>query len=228
VRAIIFGATGMIGQGVLRECLIDPGVDRVLTIGRNPTGQRHDKLHEIVHKDLVDFTPIRQELSGYDACFFCLGVTSAGMSEADYRRVTYDIAVAAAQMLVALNPGMTFIFVSGTGADSSERGRVMWARVKGATENAILALPFKAAYVFRPAFVQPMHGIVSRTTWYNVLHRVFGPLFPLLSRVAPGFTVTTEQMGRAMLILARRGAQREGPRVFESRDIRALVHDRSC
>jgi uncharacterized protein YbjT (DUF2867 family) len=227
VKAIVFGATGMIGQGVLRECLIDPGVERVLTIGRNATGQRHEKLIGIVHTDLVDFTAIRQELSGYDACFFCLGTTSAGMSEADYRRVTYDIAVSAARTLVELNPDMTFIFVSGAGADSSERGRVMWARVKGATENAILALPFKASYVFRPAFVQPMHGIVSRTGWYNAMYRVFGPLFPLLSRLAPGYTVTTEQFGRAMLALARPGTKYDGRRVLESRDIRALGQNRS-
>ena len=217
----------MIGQGVLRECLIDPGVERVLTIGRNATGQRHEKLIEIVHTDLVDFTAIRRELSGYDAGFFCLGITSAGMSEADYRRVTYDIAVSAARTLVELNPDMTFIFVSGAGADSSERGRVMWARVKGATENAILALPFKASYVFRPAFVQPMHGIVSRTGWYNAMYRVFGPLFPLLSRLAPGYTVTTEQFGRAMLALARAGTKYDGSQVLESRDIRALGQNRS-
>jgi uncharacterized protein YbjT (DUF2867 family) len=227
VKAIVFGATGMIGQGVLRECLIDPGVERVLTIGRNATGQRHEKLIGIVHTDLVDFTAIRQELSGYDACFFCLGITSAGMSEADYRRVTYDIAVSAARTLVELNPDMTFIFVSGAGADSSERGRVMWARVKGATENAVLALPCKASYVFRPAFVQPMHGIVSRTGWYNAMYRVFGPLFPLLSRLAPGYTVTTEQFGRAMLALARAGTKYDGSQVLESRDIRALDQNRS-
>ena len=157
----------MIGQGVLRECLLDPGVERVLTVGRNPTGRQHDKLHEIAHRDLLDFTTIRNELAGYNACFFCLGITSAGMSEPDYRRVTYEITLAAASTLVELNPAMTFIFVSGAGADSSERGRVMWARVKGAAENAILAMPFKASYVFRPAFVQPLHGISSRTPWYN-------------------------------------------------------------
>jgi uncharacterized protein YbjT (DUF2867 family) len=228
VNVIIFGATGMIGQGVLRECLIDPAVERVLTVGRNATGRQHAKLREIVHQDLLDFTTIRSELGGYDACFFCLGVTSAGMTEADYRRVTYDIAMAAARTLVELNPGMTFIFVSGAGADSSERGRIMWARVKGATENAILALPFKASYVFRPAFVQPLHGIVSRTSWYNALYRVFGPLFPLLGRVAPNYTLTTEQIGRAMLSLARRSAEREGgaeppTRVLESGDIRSVT-----
>lgn len=223
MNVILFGATGMIGQGVLRECLIDPGVDRVLTVGRNVTGQHHAKLREIAHKDLHDFAPIRNELSGYDACFFCLGVTSAGMNEADYRRVTFDIAVTAARTLVELNPSMTFILVSGAGADSSERGRTMWARVKGATENAILALPFKASYAFRPAFVQPMHGIRSRTGWYNAMYAVFSPLYPVLSRLAPDYVLTTEEIGRAMLSLARRSATREGGRVLESRDIRSAT-----
>jgi uncharacterized protein YbjT (DUF2867 family) len=221
MNVILFGATGMIGQGVLRECLIDPGVDRVLTVGRSATSQHHAKLREIAHKDLHDFTAIRSELSGYDACFYCLGVTSAGMNEADYRRITFDIALAAARTLVELNPSMTFIFVSGAGADSSERGRTMWARVKGATENAILALPFKASYVFRPAFVQPMHGIRSRTGWYNALYSVLWPLYPVLSRVAPRYVLTTELIGRAMLHVARHGAPRP---VLESQDVRGLLH----
>jgi uncharacterized protein YbjT (DUF2867 family) len=220
MKVILFGATGMIGQGVLRECLLDPDVVQVLATGRNPTGQRHEKLREVVHKDLLDLTPIRNELVGYGACFFCLGITSAGMNEADYRRVTYDIAMAAARTLVELNPEMTFIFVSGAGADSSERGRTMWARVKGATENAILALPFRASYVFRPAFVQPMNGIVSRTGWYNAFYRVLGPIYPVLSRLAPGYTLTTEQIGKAMLQVARTGAPK---RVLESRDIRSVT-----
>jgi hypothetical protein len=142
------------------------------------------------------------------------------MSEADYRRVTFDIAMAAARSLVELNPSMTFIFVSGASADSSERGRTMWARVKGATENAILALPFKASYVFRPAFVQPMHGIRSRTGWYNTLYAVLWPLFPVISRLAPQYVLTTEQIGKAMLQVVRHGAPQ---RVLESRDIRAQV-----
>ena len=166
----------MVGQGVLRECLQDPGVERVLAIGRSAAGQRHGKLRELLVKEFADFSTIERDLSGHDACFFCLGITSAGMSEADYRRVTYDIALAAGRTLVKLNPGMTFIFVSGAGADSSEQGRVMWARVKGATENALLALPFKGVYVFRPAAIQPLHGIRSKTTWINVAYAVLGPL----------------------------------------------------
>jgi uncharacterized protein YbjT (DUF2867 family) len=220
VKVIIFGATGMIGQGVLRECLLDGSVDRVLAIGRNRTGWTREKLHELVIQDLQDFTAVEHELGGYDACFFCLGVASAGMTEANYRRVTYGIAMAAAKTLVERNPAMTFIFVSGAGADSSGRGRVMWARVKGETENAILALPFKGAYVFRPAFVQPMHGIESRTTLYRVLYRVFAPLYPVLRAIAPSYVTTTAQIGRAMLIVARQGAP---TRVLESKEISAAA-----
>jgi uncharacterized protein YbjT (DUF2867 family) len=206
----------MVGQGVLRECLQDPSVERVLAIGRSAVGPRHDKLRELLVKDFADFSAIERELSGYDACFFCLGITSAGMSEADYRRVTYDIALAAARALVKLNPAMTFIFVSGASADSSEKGRVMWARVKGATENALLALPFKGVYVFRPAAIQPLHGIRSKTTWINVAYAVLGPLYPVLKALFPKYVTTTEVVGRAMINVARRGAPQ---RVLENQDI---------
>ena len=206
----------MVGQGVLRECLQDPSVERVLAIGRSAAGQRHDKLRELVVRDFADFSSIERDLSGYDACFFCLGITSAGMSEADYRRVTYDIAMAAARALVKVNPGMTFIFVSGAGADSSEKGRVMWARVKGQTENALLALPFKGVYVFRPAAIQPLHGIRSTTAWINAAYTVFGPLYPVLKALFPKYVTTTEAVGRAMINVARRGAPQ---RVLENQDI---------
>ena len=158
----------MVGQGVLRECLLDHDVESVLAIGRSALGQQHEKLREIVHDDLSDFNSIEEQLRCYDACFFCLGVSSAGMREADYRRVTYDLTMAAAQTLARLNPGMTFIYVSGAGTDSSGRGRSMWARVKGETENALFLLPFKAAYMFRPALIQPLHGIRSKTRIYRV------------------------------------------------------------
>jgi uncharacterized protein YbjT (DUF2867 family) len=218
MKVVLFGATGMVGQGVLRECLLDPGVERVLTIGRRATGQTHDKLREIVLKDLTDYSSVGGDLQGYDACFFCLGVTSAGMSEADYRRVTYDIAVAAARALVEKNPGMTFIFVSGAGTDGTGKSRVMWARVKGDAENAILKLPFKAAYAFRPAFIRPTHGITSRTPMYRVLYAIMAPLFPLLKAFFPRHVTTTERVGRAMLNVARTGADRP---VLENQDIDA-------
>ena len=206
----------MVGQGVLRECLRDSSVERVLAIGRSAAGQRHDKLRELAVRDFTDFSSIEPSLAGYDACFFCLGITSAGMSEAEYRRVTYDIALAAARTLVKLNPGMTFIFVSGAGADSSAKGRVRWARVKGETENALLALPFKGVYVFRPAAIQPLHGIRSKTRWINAAYAVLGPLYPVWKALFPKYVTTTEQVGRAMINVARRGAPQ---RVLENQDI---------
>jgi uncharacterized protein YbjT (DUF2867 family) len=220
MRVIIFGATGMIGQGVLRECLLDPGVNRVLAIGRSSTGQTHEKLRELVQPDLTDYSRAADELSGYEACFFCLGASSAGMSEADYRRVTCDIAVAAARTLVEKSPDMTFIFVSGAGADRSGKSRTLWARVKGEAENAILELPFKGRYAFRPAFVRPMHGITSRTPSYRVLYAILGPLFPLLNALFPRHVTTTERVARAMLHVARHGAAKA---VLENDDINAAA-----
>ena len=219
MKVILFGATGMVGQGVLRECLQDPRVDAVLTIGRSITGQTHTKLKELAHKDLFDYGSIAAELKGYDACFFCLGISSAGMSEADYHHITYDLTLAAAQVLAALNPGMTFIYVSGTGTDSSERGRVMWARVKGATENALLQLPFKAAYMFRPGIIRPLHGITSKTPLYRAFYVLAAPLLWLLGAVSPGLLTTTEQVGRAMIKAAADGAPKP---LLETRDINRL------
>ena len=220
LNVVLFGATGMIGQGVLRECLLDADVERVLTIGRTATGVQHAKLQEIAQPDMWNYAAIEGRLRGFDACFFCLGVTSAGMSEADYTRVTCGITIAAAETLCQLNPAMTFVFVSGAGADSSEQGRLMWARVKGKTENAIIRLPFKASYVFRPGIVQPMHGERSRTAAYRVLYTITKPLVPLIRRLWPNQILTTEQFGRAMLFVVRHGAPK---RVLESADINALV-----
>ena len=219
MKVILFGATGMVGQGVLRECLIDPGVDRVLSVVRNAGGVEHPKLREIVHRDFLDFSSIERDLSGFDACFFCLGVSSVGMDAEQYRIVTYDITMAAARTLVALNPGMTFVYVSGMGTDSSEQGRVRWARVKGQTENALLRLPFKAAYMFRPALIQPMHGIRSKTGLYRAVYAITAPAIPALRRMFPKFVTTTEQLGRAMLALTRQGA---GSRVVENAEINRL------
>jgi uncharacterized protein YbjT (DUF2867 family) len=202
---ILFGATGMVGQGVLRECLLDPGVRRVVSVGRTPTGQQHPKLEDIVHHDLLDLSPIESKLQGLDACFFCLGITSSGMTEEAYTRVTYDITMAAATPLARLNPDMTFIFVSGAGTDSTEQGRIMWARVKGKAENAILRM-FKAGYAFRPGVIQPLHGIRSKTKLYQSLYTVMGPLLPLLKKLFPRAITTTEQIGKAMLKIARHGA----------------------
>jgi uncharacterized protein YbjT (DUF2867 family) len=203
---ILFGASGMVGQGVLRECLLAADVHRVLSIGRTVTGQQHPKLREIVRADLYDYSGIEADLAGYDACFFCLGTSAAGKSEDEYRRVTYDLTMAAATTLARINPQMTFNYVSGSGTDSSEQGRVMWARVKGATENALLRLPFKAAYMFRPAAILPMHGETSKTKLYRVAYAIARPLLPLLLRLFPNHVTTTEILARAMLDAARNGA----------------------
>src|SRR4029079_10093943 len=223
MNIVLFGATGMIGQGVLRECLLDSDVERVLSIGRSTTGQRHPKLREIVHDNFVDFPSIESELTGYDAGFFCLGVTSAGMSEAAYRRITYDFTLAAARALVRASPTTTFIYVSGTRTDSTVRGRVMWARVKGATENALQTLGFRAVYSFRPGYIQPMHGITSKTGWYRAMYAVGAPLYPLLKALAPRYVTTTEAIGRAMLHVARHGWPN---RILETEDITLAADSR--
>lgn len=222
MKVILFGATGMIGQGVLRECLLDPEVTSVLTIGRRESGTRHAKLHEIVHADFFDFSSIERELTGYDACFFCLGVSSAGTNEEDYRHVTYDVTMAAARTLARQSPGMTFLYVSGAGTDSTEQSRTMWARVKGSTENALLRLPFKSAYMFRPAYIQPLHGIASSSKVTRTLYAVMGPLYPVWKRLFPKFVTTTEELGRSMIRVAKNGA---GKRVLESRDFADVLRN---
>jgi uncharacterized protein YbjT (DUF2867 family) len=193
----------MVGQGVLLECLRDPGVERVLIVGRRPSGKSHPKITEVVHEDFTDFTSVESKLAGYDACFFCLGVTSAGLSEADYTRVTLDYTLAAARPLAKLNPGMTFVFV--TGAGTNAESKTMWARVKGRAENELRKLPFKGVYAFRPAFIQPLDGITSRTAMYRIFYRILAPVVPLFRRIAPKYMTTTSEMGRAMLRVAREG-----------------------
>ncbi|WP_242333805.1 MULTISPECIES: NAD-dependent epimerase/dehydratase family protein [Anaeromyxobacter] len=220
MKIVLFGATGMVGQGALRECLRDPDVERVLAIGRSPTGRRDAKLREVVRADPSDLSGLEGELAACDACFFCLGVSSAGMSERDYRRVTKELTLAVARTLVACNPRMTFVYVSGAGTDSTERGRSMWARVKGETENALLRLPFASAYMFRPGFIQALHGITSRTRLYRALYPLLSPLFPVMNALFPDLVTTTERLGRAMLAVAKGGAKSP---VLETRDINALA-----
>ncbi len=220
MNVVIFGATGMVGQGVLRECLIDPTVTRVLTVGRSATGASHPRLKQIVHADFFDLEPIAGELRDLDACFFCLGITSVGLGEEDYTRITCGITMAVAGTLARTSPHMTFVFVSGVGADSTEKGTVMWARVKGKAENGILGLPFKGSYVFRPGVIQPLHGITSRTGWYRALYVALTPAMSLARRLAPRHILTTEQIGRAMIRVAQRGAPK---RVLEPPDIYALA-----
>ena len=219
MNIILFGATGMVGQGVLRECLVDAGVQHVLSIGRRSTAEQHGKLTEFVHEDFFDYSSIESHLAGYDACFFCAGPSSAGMSEEDYSRATYDLTMAAAQTLARRNPFMTFVYVSGAGTDSTEQGRTMWARAKGKTENALLRLPFKAAYMFRPAGIQPLHGIKSRTASYRILYTIAKPVFPALKLILPNHITTTEHLGRAMIRVARNGFSKQ---ILEARDINSV------
>jgi len=219
MKVILFGATGMVGQGVLRECLLDADVESVLAVGRSPTRQRNAKLRELMHDNFLDFSGLESQLAGYDACFFCLGVSSVGLNEARYRHLTYDITLAAAKTLAKLNPRMVFIYVTGRGTDSTGQGPLMWARIKGKTENDLLKLPFKAAYMFRPAGIQPLHGVRSKTAWVQAIYVVTSPLLSLLNRTSPKFMTTTEQVGRAMIKVARDGYPRP---VLESEDINAV------
>jgi uncharacterized protein YbjT (DUF2867 family) len=218
VNVIIFGATGMVGQGVLRECLAAADVDKVLTVGRTPTGQQHPKLRELVHAEMWDYANVEAELADFDACFFCIGVSSAGISEQKYTHVTYDLTMAAAGTLARLNPQMVFVYVSGAGADSSETTRVMWERVRGKTENALLKLPFRGVYIFRPGMIQPV-GVKSKTTAYRWFYALARPLLPALRAMLPDQVLSTPQVGQAMLAAVRNGAPK---RVLESPDINAL------
>jgi uncharacterized protein YbjT (DUF2867 family) len=219
MKIILFGASGMVGQAALRECLADPRVEQVLAVGRSPLGQRHPHLRECLVASFLDFTPVAAELAGYDACLFCLGVSSLGLDEPSYQRITYDYTLAAAQVLVRLNPGLRFLYVSGVGTDSSASGRIMWARVKGRTENALLALPFRSAHMLRPAFIQPRHGIRSRTRVYRILYTLLRPLVPLFRRLAPGMVLDSDQLGRAMVQVAAEGHPKA---ILEVADLQAL------
>ncbi|HXA76541.1 MAG TPA: hypothetical protein VNV41_05360 [Candidatus Acidoferrales bacterium] len=222
MNVILFGATGMVGQGVLRECLLDPEVERVLAIGRSGTGQQHEKLHEVTNNDVSVLSATEDELANYDACFFCLGASAVGMNEQAYRQLTYDLTMSVAATLANVNPAMTFIYVSGAGTDSTERGRVMWARVKGKTENALLQMRFKATYIFRPAYIQPIHGIRGKTRWYRAFYALMSPLYPVWKRLFPKYVTTTQCVGRAMLGVAKRGSPKN---VLENQDINSICAD---
>ena len=216
IRVIITGATGMVGKGVLLECLEHTGVSEVLLVNRQPIGMQHPKLKELIHKDFYDLRAIKEQLQGYDACFFCLGVSAIGMSEEQYTRVTYDLTMHFAETVV--HPGMTFIYVSGTGTDSTEQGRSMWARVKGRTENALLKMRFKASYMFRPCIILPMKGIKSKTGWYNAAYVVLRPFFPLMRKSA--MVTDTVRVGKAMIEVALHGSDKKH---LENRDINEVV-----
>jgi uncharacterized protein YbjT (DUF2867 family) len=217
MKLILFGATGMIGQAALRECLADPKVEQVLSVGRTAPAAAHPKLAHLAVPDLLDYTAVEDRLAGYDACLYCLGISSAGMDEADYTRVTYDFALAAGEVLVRRNPAMVLVFISGAHTDPASR--TLWARVKGRTEQALLALPWRGAYMLRPGFIQPLHGIRSRTASYRILYALLSPFVPLLKRLMPGSILSTDELGRAMLRIAREGAPKAR---LEVPDLKAL------
>lgn len=227
MNILLFGATGMVGQAVLRECLLDPGVTRVVALGRSPARDtpmgrlpEASKLEDLIHTDMYDYSAVEGRLTGFDACFFCLGVSSAGMTEAAYTRVTYDLTLAAATMLARRNPQMVFTYVSGRSTDSTEQGPVMWARVKGRTENALLKLPFKAAYMFRPGVIEPLDGIRPKSKVYRLAYVLLMPFLSLVKFLWPQAALTTtRQVGRAMLAVARR---RVAKPILEVADINAL------
>ncbi len=220
MKAILFGATGMVGQGVLLECLADPEVTTVLCVGRGPSGSKEPKVKDLVLPDMHDYSTVGAELEGYDACFFCLGISSAGMNEADYTRITHDLTLSAAQAIHKASPDVTFCFISGQSTDSSEKGGAMWARVKGRTENDLLKMNFKKAYMFRPGLIQATKGIKSRTPMYRYFYAVFGWLFPLVKAVLPSSITTTERVGLAMINAVRKGYEKP---VLETRDINKLA-----
>jgi len=216
IDAIILGTTGMVGEGVLHECLKHPRVESVLAINRRPCGVEHKKLTEIIHQDFQDFSAIEDQLAGYNACYFCMGVSSLGMKEDEYRRITYDLTIQVAGTLVKLNPAMTFCYVSGVGTDSTEKGRTMWARVKGKTENDLLKLPFKAAYMFRPGYIQPTKGLKNSYKMYKVL----SPFYPLWKTLFSKYVCTLEEIGLAMINTVLSGSNLK---VLECKDIRNMV-----
>ena len=218
MKVAIFGATGMVGQGVLRECVMADDVDQVIVVGRTSTGRKHRKLVELLTPDLFDLSSIADRLTGLDACFFCLGVSSVGMDADEYRHVTHDLTLSVANELIIRNPDLVFVYVSGSGTDTSEQGRVRWARVKGATENALLRMPFRA-YAFRPGIIRPKFSVRSKTRLYQVAYVVMSPLLIVAEKLAPKHVTTSEKVGLAMLELAR---TRPGNRFVEMPDIHRL------
>ena len=216
MRAIVTGATGMVGEGVLHECLLHPEVEAVLLINRKPCGVSHPKLKEIIHFDFFDLTSLESQLAGYNACFFCLGVSSIGMKEPEYTRNSYMLTMNVAGTLCRLNPEMTFCYVSGAGTDGSEKGRIMWARVKGKTENDLAKLPFKASYAFRPAFMLPTKGLKNTLSFYKYVNW----LYPIVHPLFPGSFGTLKELGLAMINCVRIGSEK---RVLDTKDIARLA-----
>jgi hypothetical protein len=199
---ILLGATGMVGMGVLLECLDHPDIGRVLAVGRRSCGVTHDKLEEIIHHDFLDYSEIEDRFDGFQACFYCLGVSYASVTKEAYHTITHEYTVKLAEALCRRNRDMTFCYVSGSGSDDTLKSRMTWARIKGETENSLKKFPFKNLYLFRPAYIQPMRGIKPSYAMYTV----FGPLFPLLKFLFPRYVTTTTEVGHAMIAAALHGA----------------------
>jgi len=212
LNAIITGATGMVGEGVLHECLLHPDVESVLVINRKPCGVTHEKLKEIIHEDFFDLSAIEDQLAGYNACFFCAGISSVGKKQDEYRHITYDLTMNFARVVLNKNLDTTFCYVSGSGTDSTEKGRIMWARVKGKTENDLLKLPFKDAYMFRPGYIQPIKGLKNAYKFYKLA----APFYPILKIIFPGYVVSLEELGKAMINVALYGSD---VKILECRNI---------
>ncbi len=216
IKTVITGSTGMVGEGVLNECLKHPDVESVLVINRKPCGVVHNKLKEIIHKDFFDLSQVESQLSGYNACYFCAGVSSVGKKENEYKRITYDLTMNFAKTFLRLNPEIVLTYVSGVGTDSTEKGKSMWARVKGKTENDLLKLPFKAAYMFRPGYIQPTKGLLNTYKIYNVL----APLYPIWKILFPKYVVTNEEIGKAMINVVLKGPEKK---ILDCIDIRKIA-----
>ena len=222
MKAIILGSTGMVGKAVLLECLEDSSITKVLVINRRPLNLTHKKLVEVVHDDFYNVSSLSNQLAEYDACFFCLGISSVGLSEEKYRKITYDLTLSFARTFVAANHAAVFCYVSGTGTDSSEQGKLMWARVKGKTENDLLRLPFRDAYMFRPGYIQPLKGVRARSAIVNILYFVFTPLYYIL-KAADSAVTDSVSLGKAMIHAAVSGYDKK---IVEPKDINRLARGR--
>jgi uncharacterized protein YbjT (DUF2867 family) len=220
ISVIIAGSTGMVGKGVLLECLENPKVKSVLLLNRSEIGITHDKIKELIIEDFNNLSSLREQLEGYDACYFCLGVSSFRMKEKEYNEITYRVTLHLAKLLSDVNPNLSFCYVSGVGTDSSEKGRSMWARVKGKTENALLKLPLKSVYLFRPGYIQPMKGVKSKTAMYNTFYAFLKPFYPLFKWIIPSKVTTNIIIGKAMIYSTLKGSDKT---ILYNKDINELA-----